>query len=77
MNKKIIGWQIVSDDGKNDIPVGFYSFEIWVSKKEVEAYLQIEKENPKFGEYRWKIVPIYEGDIEEPAFLKNVLNIQK
>jgi hypothetical protein len=61
---KAIGYQIISNDGNNNIPDEFYSFEI-LSFKDANKWL---KKNDKKNE--WIKTPIYKGDIEEPTFIK-------
>lgn len=62
--KKIIGYQIRSSDGKNRIP------EDWFSSRDVLATdaLAIKWMNNHSGNHpeSWKMVPVYEGDIYEP-----------
>lgn len=62
--KTAIGYQVESADGNHEIPDQCYSFEIY-PKKDVDNWL---KNNNADG--KWKSVPIYEGDIEEPTFSK-------
>jgi len=59
--KKIIGFQIV--DKTQNIPEGFYSFEVFVHMDDVLEELQ-QLQNKK-----WLIEPIFEGDIEDPTFI--------
>lgn len=66
--KKIIGYQIVSDDGENNIPDEFYSFEIFEKFEHVIDWLEEEKNDPTH-EIDWVILPIFEGDIEEPTII--------
>ena len=70
--KKIIGFQIVSNDGKNEIPECFYSFEYFVDINLATLWLELEKSNPEYGIFRWVILPIFEGDIEEPTEIKTI-----
>ena len=58
---ELIGYQVVSRDGKNNIPDDLYSFEV-VSKRVADSYV---KDNPG----QWTKIPIYNGDIEEPTIL--------
>lgn len=70
--KNLIGYQIVSNDGKNELPECFYSFEIINDAYVAEKWLQIEKSNPENGIFRWVLLPIFEGDIEEPTFIEYI-----
>lgn len=69
---KLIGYQIVSDDGKNDIPACFFSFEVFTDIQLAEKWLFLEKMNPEHGKFRWVILPIFEGDVENPTFIDYV-----
>lgn len=69
--KKIIGHQIVSEDGKHNIPECFYSFELFITKELADKWLEFERLNPEHPG-KWIAVPVYEGDIEEPAFLEYI-----
>jgi len=69
MIQKIIGFQIVSNDGNNDIPQCFFSFEIFEDIELAIKWLELEKSNPEHGEFRWVILPIFEEDIEEPTIM--------
>lgn len=66
---EIIGYQIVSNDGKNEIPDRFYSFEVIEDIEVAETWLKLEKANPENGKFRWVLLPIFEGDIEEPTII--------
>jgi hypothetical protein len=70
--KLIIGYQIVSNDGKNEIPDPFYSFEVISDVYIAQRWLELEKANPECGEFRWVLLPIFEGDVEEPTFLDTI-----
>jgi hypothetical protein len=70
--KKIIGYQIVSNDGKNELPDAFFSFEVFIYFEVIELWLSLEKANPENGEFRWVISPVFEGDIEEPTFIEYI-----
>jgi len=61
--EKLLGYQIVSKDGNNDIPEGFWSFEIIRTKKVLNNFFS------KDNSGSWVVVPIYSGDIEEPTFI--------
>lgn len=69
MLKRVIGFQIVSNDGNNDIPECFFSFEMFEDIELACTWLEHEKTNPEHGEFRWVILPIFEGDIEEPTIM--------
>lgn len=64
----LIGYQIVSNDG-NEIPKGFYSFEVFEDVLIAEKWIMAEKSKPESGIFRWVIKPVFKGDIEEPKFL--------
>jgi len=72
MSNILIGYQIVSNDGKNNIPEEFYSFEIFKDIIMVENWIRWEKHSEKNGFFKWVILPIFEGDIEEPTFIKKI-----
>ncbi|MBE0427847.1 MAG: hypothetical protein IBX72_14535 [Nitrospirae bacterium] len=59
--KKFIGYQIVDRD--NMIPDGFASFEVIKTHSVIDDFF---KEHVGEG---WFVVPVYEGDIEEPSFI--------
>lgn len=63
--RKLLGYQIVSSDGELLLPEGFHSFEIITSWKLLKEFFEDEDTNPK----DWHVVPVYEGDIEEPSFI--------
>lgn len=65
--KDIIGYQIESVDGRHIVPDAFWSFEIFATLDEANAWLFEEAIlNPK---NRWKIVPIQEGVIENVSYV--------
>ena len=70
--KYIIGYQIISNDGKNELPECFYSFEVIPDVSVAECWLHLEKNSPEYGEFRWNLSPIFEGDIEEPTFINEI-----
>ena len=72
MNNKLIGYQIVSNDGKNELPSCFYSFEVIEDVGVAELWLLYEKKNPEHGLFRWVLLPIFEGDVEEPTFIDSI-----
>jgi hypothetical protein len=57
--KRPIGYQVVDSNG--NYPDGFYSFEIL----KLSAALFLVQQNKK----RWRLLPIFKGDIEEPTFV--------
>ncbi|MGO9377046.1 MAG: hypothetical protein ACLP29_00680 [Dissulfurispiraceae bacterium] len=61
--KKLVGYQIESRDGKHDIPAEFTSFEIIKTKKALDEFFKDNTDG------QWMIVPVYEGDIEGPRFI--------
>lgn len=69
---KLIGYQIISDDYKKEIPECFYSFEVIEDVGVAEQWLMLEKKNPQYGEFRWVLLPIFEGDVENPTFLNYI-----
>ena len=69
---KLIGYQIVSNDGKNEIPNLFHSFEVIADAYVAEKWLALEKANPENGKFRWVLLPIFEGDVEEPTFIESI-----
>lgn len=71
LHRELIGYQIVSNDYKGNTPDCFNSFEVFTDKAIAEKWLELEKLNPEHGVFRWKLVPVYYGEIEEPAFIKS------
>jgi hypothetical protein len=61
--KRIIGYQIVKRDGL-EIPDGFFSFQVF-SQSFVNDWLLLND----IEEKTWKSIPVFEGDVEEPAFI--------
>ena len=57
--KQLISYQIESADGKHEVPDEFFSFEIFGTKKQAEAWMEANN-----TDNLWKIVPVYDGDIE-------------
>jgi hypothetical protein len=68
-NNSLIGYQIVSNDGKNELPSCFFSFEVIDNFCIAEKWIMMEKNNPENGDFRWVILPIFKGDVEEPTFI--------
>jgi hypothetical protein len=66
---KLIGYQIVSNDGKNELPKCYFSFEVIEDIGIVEKWLIMEKKNPENGVFRWVALPIFEGEVENPTFI--------
>jgi len=66
---KLIGYQIISNDGKYELPSCFYSFEVIDDFSVAEKWIIMEKKNPENGLFRWVVSPVFEGDIEEPTFI--------
>jgi len=61
---ELIGFQVVDGNGEypsDDTP--FYSFEVLT----LEHALRIQATDPK----RWRLLPIYDGDVEEPTLIGN------
>ena len=65
MKNKLIGYQIESGDGMHDIPETFFSFEVF-PETDVDRWLNECNFKDGKGNWMWKKVPIYEGDVEEP-----------
>lgn len=70
--ENIIGYQVVSNDGKNETPECFYSFEMFEDVNLAEIWLNLEKKNPEHGEFRWVLLPIFDGDIEDPTIINEI-----
>lgn len=72
--KKIIGYQIVKysplTKKYDDIPNGMYSFVIFKYSSNANLYA---KNLPRGRHTLIKVVPVYEGDIEEPTFFEDTL----
>ena len=69
--EKIIGYQIISKD-RTEMPDCFWSFEVFADKGIAQKWLDLEKLNPEHGEFRWKLVPVFEGEVEEPTFIEEI-----
>lgn len=65
-NRRAIGYQITSNDNRHEIPPGLYSF-IILSESAADLWL---KRNSTTEPTRWKKIPVYDGDIEDPVFQK-------
>lgn len=65
----LIGYQIESNDGQHEIPDCFHSFEVITTIEIADLWIRLEKMTPENGQFRWVIVPVFEGDIEEPTFI--------
>lgn len=65
---KLIGYQIVSNDGKNEMPDNHLSFEVITDISKLVLWLKNEKKKSGNSKFRW-VLPIFEGDIEEPIFI--------
>lgn len=67
--KKLIGYQIVDEDTyAPSMPDGFYSFQIIrpsCLQKVANKFFRKQMDDP----VKWVIIPIYEGDVEEPTFI--------
>lgn len=59
--KKLLGYQLVSATG--EYPDWHYSFEIYTLASLLERRLGMPSPN------KWFLMPIYEGDIEEPTIM--------
>lgn len=46
-----------------------FSFEVIEDFAIAEKWLIMEKNNPENGDFRWVVLPIFEGDVEEPTFV--------
>lgn len=67
VRKKIIGFQVVSNDGGNDIhPLMEASFCIY-SLKQANEMLEDRPGKNLFNE--WKLLAIWSGDVEEPTMM--------
>ena len=58
--KKLVGWQIVNE--KMETPKGFWSWEVIRDFSTLIKFFE-HQENKGFH-----VIPIYDGDIEDPAF---------
>ena len=65
----IIGYQIVSADGKNEIPDGVHSFEVFEHLSDCDHTVTML--NKSKGPSNWVILPVYKGDIEEHSFINS------
>jgi hypothetical protein len=57
--KRPIGYQVV--DGNGNYPDGYYSFQILTLRESLSIFQKDKK--------RWRLLPIFKGDIEEPTFI--------
>jgi len=69
MTNKLIGYQIVSRYNVSEMPECFQSFEVIDDASVAEKWLLMEKNNPEHGEFRWVILPVFEGEVENPTFI--------
>lgn len=69
---KLIGYQIVSNDGKNELPSCFYSFEVISAFEVAQTWIILEKMSPEYGTFRWVLLPIFEGEVEDPTFIESI-----
>lgn len=67
--KTIIGYQIISNDGKKELPTCFLEIEVIEDIDVAEKWLIYEKANPEFGQFRWVLSPVFEGDIDDPEII--------
>jgi len=67
--KKIVGYQIESNDGKHETPCCFESYEYFEDLDLVKTWLMLEAMSPEYGEFRWIIAPVFEDSIENPRIL--------
>lgn len=58
-----IGWQIVERE-TDDPPAGMTTYEVY-SLETVLAWMQENRHQAS----RWRLLPIFDGDIEEPMFM--------
>lgn len=62
--RRLVGYQIESTDGTHEIPDGLWSFELFYTRKSADKWL--DENNPAGS---WKIIPIYDGDVEDATYL--------
>ena len=62
----LIGWQIVSFSGDEN-PEGMASFEVYTEKFVLDWMANL----PATEKSRWRLVPIFGGDIEEPTIMED------
>jgi len=61
----IVGYQIESRDGKQNVPEGQFSFCIYS-----EAFVNTWFVSDPSRVMDWCIIPIFDGDVEDPTFVK-------
>lgn len=71
-NNNIVGYQIVSGDGKNNIPECFVSYEYFEDLELANHWLRLESVRLKHGKFDWVLAPVFEGDIEEPRIIAKI-----
>lgn len=57
--REVIGWQVV--DATDNVPPGMFSYAVY----SLAHCLEVQRTEPS----RWRLLPIYEGTIEEPFFM--------
>lgn len=71
-NPNLLGYQIVSGDGKNNIPECFSSFQYFENLELANDWLRSERVQLKHGKFNWVLAPVFEGDIEEPTIIEEI-----
>ena len=64
--RKFLGYQIVDED-THDVPEGFYSFTVIVDALKLTSFFETQKGEDE--PCKWIVIPIFEGDVEEPTFV--------
>lgn len=59
--KKPIGYQVVDNSG--DYPEGMFSFQVF----SLNIALKVQNQDKR----RWRLLPIYEGDVEDPTIMSD------
>lgn len=69
--KQLLGYQIVSRTDNSDLPGCFTSFEV-LEYSAANQWLALEHFNPEHGTFRWVLLPVFEGDIENFTFIEYI-----
>lgn len=67
-NRKVIGYQIVSDDSARRIPDGLYSFVV-LTDAAANMWLKMDRLKPTGN---WIKIPVYSGDVEDPVIFNSI-----
>ena len=60
--ERLVGWQIVDGD-TDDPPPGMHTYEIYTLNFVLDWLA-----DPEVDRSYWRLIPIFDGDVEEPVF---------